>query len=903
MKHAIQRTVVTSNFKRGQIPKPRGVRCGPVVCLAAALCVGQAAHGQTPLPDDLNPGANKVVQAFAVQADGKVLVGGAFTTLGGETRNYIGRLNADGSLDSSFNPGADRQVNSLVVQADGQILVGGGFTTLGGETRNYIGRLNADGSLDSSFNPGAGGSFPHGQSPCVNSLALQADGKVLVGGFFTMLGGQTHTNIGRLNADGSLDSSFNPGAADAVNSLVVQADGKILMGGFFTTLCGQPRYGIGRLNADGSLDLSFYPAVGTPVPSLLPWLNFLAGQADGKVLVGGVFTTLGGQTRNSFGRLNADGSLDSSFNPGVGGSSPYVASIAVQADGKILVGGWFTTLDGQVRNYIGRLNADGSLDSSFNPGAGEVSYPGVNSLAVQADGKILVGGYFGTLGGQPRNYIGRLNNTGSATQSLSYNGSTITWLRGGSSPEVWRTAFDFSTNGVDWVSLGAGTRIGGLPAGQAGGWQLANTLLPSTTGIIRARGFVTGGAGNGCGWCVEGYWGNLVVVGQPSSRTNDAGSTASFTVVANGAEPLGYQWLKDGVALADGGNVSGAVTPTLTLSNLLKPDAGQYAVVVTNASGSVTSVPATLTVNDPAITAQPASQNTGLGQTTSLSVTAAGTEPFSYQWWKDGAVLPWGSASAVTLTNLQGSDAGSYWVVVSNVYGSVTSAVALVTVNLATLDSSFNPGASSTVYCLAVQADGKILVGGQFGTLGGQTCNCIGRLNADGSLDSSFNPGAGGAPAPYINSLAVQADGKVLVGGFFTTLAGQARNCIGRLNADGSLDSSFNPGAGGASAPYINSLAVQADGKVLVGGFFTTLGGQTRNCIGRLNADGSLDASFNPGRGGLGSLHPLRVFPCGAGRREDPGGGPVLHAGRAAAQLHWPAQCRRQPGQQLQPGG
>ena len=114
-----------------------------------------------------DPGANYDVYALAVQADGRILVGGVFTTLGGggtgtTTRNYLGRLNADGSLDASFNPGANSIVYALAVQADGKILVGGSFTTLGGggigtTARNRIGRLNADGSLDTSFDPGANG--------------------------------------------------------------------------------------------------------------------------------------------------------------------------------------------------------------------------------------------------------------------------------------------------------------------------------------------------------------------------------------------------------------------------------------------------------------------------------------------------------------------------------------------------------------------------------------------------------------------------------------------------------------------------------------------------------------------------------------------------------------------------
>src|SRR5207249_3156817 len=103
---------------------------------------------QQPAADSFNPGANSSVYCFALQADGKILVGGGFTTLGGQNRNYIGRLNSDGTLDATFNPGANGWVYSLAMQADGKILVGGNFRSLGGQSRNFIGRLNPDGTLD-----------------------------------------------------------------------------------------------------------------------------------------------------------------------------------------------------------------------------------------------------------------------------------------------------------------------------------------------------------------------------------------------------------------------------------------------------------------------------------------------------------------------------------------------------------------------------------------------------------------------------------------------------------------------------------------------------------------------------------------------------------------------------------
>ena len=785
-----------------------------VLLLAAPI-----ARAQSPLPDDFNPGADDLVYALAVQVDGKVLVGGYFTTLGGQTRNYLGRLNLDGTLDTGFNPAPNSYVFSLAVQADGKILVGGVFSTLGGGTRNGIGRLNLDGTLDTGFNPGQGA---NGGS--VDSLAVQADGKILVGGQFTQLDMAQRKNIARLNANGTVDTGFNPGASSSVTSLAVQADGMILVGGGFTQLGGVSRLRIGRLNPDGSLD-AFDPTA-TPANRAV---NSLVVQADGKILVGGSFTLLGtpSQARSRIGRLNPDGTVDTAFNPG---ANDEVRSLAVQADGKILVGGYFTTLGAQPRSRIGRLNPDGTLDTAFNPGADSF----VHALAVQADGKILVGGQFTNLVGQTRSCLGRLNATDPATSSLSFDGSTISWLRGGTSPEVWRTTFEWSSNAVLWTPLGDGTRI-------SGGWHPTNSVVPLTA-TIRARGFVTGGRYTGSGWLVEDYWG-LGWIAQPQSRTNDAGTTAAFSAVAGGMPPFSYKWYKNGVALTNGSNVAGATTASLTLTNVLGADAGGYSLVASNSFGSRTSVVATLTVKDPVITVPPLSQIHELGENATLSVTALGTATLGYQWWKNGAALIDQTAASLTLTNLLATDAGSYWVVVTSAYGSVTSSVALLTVNQATADVGFNPYADSDVLSLAVEADGKILVGGKFSTLGGPARNYLGRLNPDGTLDTAFSPG----PNDWVCSLAVQTDGKALVGGYFTTLGGQTINCLGRLNPDGTPDMAFNPGVSGGTEPYVYSLAVQADGKILAGGWFTTLGGETRNGIGRLNPDGSLDMAFNPG--------------------------------------------------------
>src|SRR5260221_2775612 len=150
----------------------------------------------------------------------------------------------------------------------------------------------------------------------------------------------------------------------------------------------------------------------------------------------------------------------------------------------------------------------------FNPRA----LVGVFSLAVQADGKILVGGGFTTLGGQSRTNIGRLNNTGPATQSLTFDGSTLTWMRGGTSPEVWRTTFEYSSDGSEWTNPGGAIRI-------PGGWELTGLPLPMNT-TFRARGYTVGGFENGSGWFVETSIGSPGIDTQPASLTNNAGTRA-----------------------------------------------------------------------------------------------------------------------------------------------------------------------------------------------------------------------------------------------------------------------------------------------------------------------------------------------------------------------------------------
>ena len=302
-------------------------------------------------------GYNRKVYCVAVQNDGKILVGGIFSSFNGISRNSIARLNTDGTLDTTF----DAQTNpngtiySLTVQNDGKILVGGYFTSINGTSRKSIARLNTDGTLDTTFDPGAG------FNGTVYSIEIQGDGKVLAGGFFSSYNGISRNNIVCLNTDGTLDAIFDSGSGfnNRVTSIALQNDGKILVGGFFTSFNGLTQNRIIRLNADGNYDNSFDTGVGFNAN-----IFTIAIQSNEKIIAGGVFDSYNGTPENMLSRLHTDGTLDNSFDTGTG-FDDAVFALAIQSDNKIITGGYFTSYNGIGRNRIARL-LGGCVDVSLS---------------------------------------------------------------------------------------------------------------------------------------------------------------------------------------------------------------------------------------------------------------------------------------------------------------------------------------------------------------------------------------------------------------------------------------------------------------------------------------------------------------------------------------------------------
>ncbi len=287
------------------------------------------------------------VADIARQPDGKFIVVGDFTTFHGVSHNYIVRLNTDGTIDSSFNAGtgANGIVHAVVVRPDGKILIGGEFTTFNGTAREYVAQLNEDGTVDSSF---VGPDFAATSGWRVLSLALLPDGKALIGGSFYFNGSPFKASLCRVSASGSLDGTFNgvtngaheSGATNSIRSvsvIEVEMSGNILIAGSFTAFNNTAREGFARLTSTGTLDPGITPTTDGACNTILT-------QPDGRIIVGGDFTTFNGVTVNHLARLSSSGVVETAFSAGGGFadtafSIATVNSLALQSDGKVLVAG------------------------------------------------------------------------------------------------------------------------------------------------------------------------------------------------------------------------------------------------------------------------------------------------------------------------------------------------------------------------------------------------------------------------------------------------------------------------------------------------------------------------------------------------------------------------------------
>jgi uncharacterized delta-60 repeat protein len=341
-------------------------------------------------------GADRTIRCMALQQDGKILVAGMFTNFNGAVAEKIVRLNPDGSVDPAFTPHVPGNIYTMALQADGQILIGGQGLWARHPARKFI-RLEPDGSRDAQF---------HGQAAYnsdVRAITVQPDGGILVGGSFTKVATVEHHGLIRLDSNDQIDGSYNTSSAGSavVLSIASQPDGKIIAAGIFNNFGYVSETHLVRLDADGSVDAKFNDAAYADEN-----IRQVLSQKDGKILACGYSSGTNGMPSSFITRLNPDGSPDPSFHFS-GKTGDAFWSMAVQADGKIIVGG-YNEINKRVHPILARLNPDGSPDKNFQ--MGDVAGNCIWSIMVQPDGKIIAGGDINSVDGTPCGNIVRLQN-------------------------------------------------------------------------------------------------------------------------------------------------------------------------------------------------------------------------------------------------------------------------------------------------------------------------------------------------------------------------------------------------------------------------------------------------------------------------------------------------------------
>ncbi len=333
------------------------------------------------------------LRSIAVLASGKLYVS-VTSYSGGNPSSWFRRYNSDGTLDTTWEQPSlssfTTDIQSLALQPDESLLIGGSFASMNGVSRPNFIRLMPAGNVDLAFTPPAA-------MPVVQQIKPLASGKIL----YLSAG-----KLARLNSDGSLDSSY------VFPTTITSIQRKVAFGTteqtVFYALNQDSTYKFTRLNVDGDLDSSFAPNV-----SIYGQAAASAVQSDNKTIVAGTFTLANSSSRTNLARFNSDGTTDVTFDTGTGFNN-IPSKIVVQSDGKILVAGPFTTFNGNPVSGLIRLNSNGSIDGSFAP-----VVTGVIGAELEPDGKVLVFGSFTTVNGDNKARLARLNSDGSLDNAFN----------------------------------------------------------------------------------------------------------------------------------------------------------------------------------------------------------------------------------------------------------------------------------------------------------------------------------------------------------------------------------------------------------------------------------------------------------------------------------------------------
>lgn len=815
------------------------------------------------------------------------------------------RLDSAGQRDPGFGPELlPAYVRTLAIQADGCLLVARDPATSSAQESESCSlfRLKPDGTRDTTF---AG---CEAAPRYTIALALQADGRILVGGWNGNPGtGPLTPALLRLEANGTVDSSFQAVCDGFVDALVLQPDGRLIVSASQAIGQTESRLRLIRLNPDGSVDPTFVPPA--EVLTDWQWALALAVQTDGRILVSGMVGPWP-QREARLVRLEPDGRLDTSFRA----ARPAVDfALALQAGGKILVGS---------TNHVYRLASDGSLDATFgesgNPEGLVTEDSGwIECLGLQAEGGVLVGGRFSTFSGMERPTVVRLQNgSASAAGALTWTTRELAVAETAGQAELWvaRVGGHHGDVMVNYATHGGTAQAGRRYQPQAGVLRFADgdsapkrvtiPILDDRIGLGDQTFFAR--LANSLGGAVlaaPAEVGVTIAEDDTSLRFEQAAyqvcehagflevrvirrgllnrtSTVMCNAVPGTAQP-GRDYTAQPTQLTF---APGETTAAFRLS-LIDNAWGQWdrslTVVLRDNVGADIEEPAvavTILDDDRPGQTDPGFDPVGVGwpvdlppQITALlpqsdgSVIAAG-------WWlgtgtgsggllhfgPDGALDPhFGLARTndppVTLSTVQ---------CVQPVTGG-RYLLGLAGEGLARCDEAgakalpFAPALRGNVTALLKLSDERLLVGGDLWLTNRDGNFAVVRLRPDGVPDETFAAvtlGRDGSawwdPWPRLRSLALASDGGLLLGGWFNRVNGTRRTGVAKLLPDGTVDPRFQVevadsiGVDPAQDGEVVRLCVQPDGRILIAGRFLQVQGMARSDVARLEADGTLDVSF-----------------------------------------------------------
>ena len=699
------------------------------------------------------------------------------------------------ALDSGFAPNIDGSVNVISsASAAGSYYVAGDFTQISSTARSRIARIAADGSLDATFDPGSSA------NSAIYALQRESGGGVLVAGGFTLFNGQARPALCRLTSSGAVDPAVST-TATVVTAMAVNSS-KLYAAGSFprSDAPGQYSFRIVRMAYPSGFTGNNYDP-GYNEPTITGTVNALFFQADGKLIIGGDFTAVNGTARTNLARLNSDGSLDTTFSVSATGGPVRTLVDFAPGAGVVVVGGEFTALGGQTAaSYYGMINqGTAAVLGLLQPRC----YGTVRSIISYGYGEMLLGGDFTTIGSQSVSRMARVN---------VYEGIVGPALNINPNASVRAMLKDDSSQGRIVIG-GAFTQVHTTTRNRLARLEPYGAINPAwpeaTGGEVRAIAVQTNDAS---------------LVGGAFTALGGSPRTSLGRVLVTGTLDASYTPLIDGpvnaiAALPNGRAVIGG--SFTTAGGGVRANIAQL-----NADGTV----------DVTFSADTDGEVFALSQQTDGKVYVAG----------DFTTIGGIARRGVARLNADG-----------------------------TVDTTFDAALDAAVMAVSVQIDGKVLLGGDFLTVGGTAHARLARVSSTGVLDATFVATAGGT----VRTLNQDATGRVLVGGSFntgssfsqawtvwltntgttapgsvtfvnnamrtSTILCDGTTCIGGQfsNASDSASSSAGPLArlvGANVSPslplntgaVVRTIAARSDGALLIGGSFTSFGDMARSNLG-----------------------------------------------------------------------